>query len=53
MKRHKKWGIVMTAEGMFRCFTPDEMKQPEGFREWEYECASLNDAMFFINHYND
>lgn len=39
-------------EQLFWLFTPSEMEQPLGFREWETEVSTAEQAKAFIDGYN-
>jgi hypothetical protein len=50
--RYKNWLCEWNeAEQMFLLYTPDEMEQPKGFRQEEFECETKEMCKQFINSY--
>jgi len=50
--KYKGWLIQWNDEAeMYQLFTPEEMEQPAGFREVEWESETIAFAKQWIDHY--
>ena len=50
--RHKGWLCQWSDEiQSYVLYTPDELEQPAGFREAEFECNTIDACKAFINSY--
>ena len=51
-KKYRGWLVVWNNENQeYDLYTPTELEQPKAFRDIEYSCSTIEEAIEFIDTY--